>query len=150
MRSWTRWLSTSHTRAAKARKDGKLAPSIIPVVKPDGTEVTYDDGILADMDGNLKTSMEKMASLKILLLVPEDKGGKVTAATASQTTDAAAYVILMDEVYARELGMKPIARLIDFQVAGRDATRMGMGLCLRHSQGSEACRLPLHQGDGCC
>ena len=117
---------TSHTRAAKARKDGKLAPSIIPVVKPDGTEVTYDDGILADMDGNLKTSMEKMASLKTCF-VPEDKGGKVTAATSSQTTDAASYVILMDEVYARELGIKPIARLIEFQVAGCDATRMGMG-----------------------
>ena len=45
---WTRWLWTSHTRAAKARKDGKLAPSIIPVVKEDGTVVTYDDGILAE------------------------------------------------------------------------------------------------------
>ena len=78
---------TSHTRAAKARKDGKLAPSIIPVVKPDGTEVTYDDGILADMDGNLKTSMEKMATLKTCF-IPEDKG---------------------------------------VQVAGCDATRMGMG-----------------------
>ena len=87
---------TSHTRAAQARKNGKLAPSIIPVVKPDGTTVTYDDGILADMDGNLKTSMEKMAGLKTCF-VPEDQGGKVTAATSSQTTDAAAYVILMDE-----------------------------------------------------
>lgn len=117
---------TSHTRAAKARKDGKLAPSIIPVVKPDGTTVTYDDGILADMDGNLKTSMEKMAGLKTCF-IPEDQGGKVTAATSSQTTDAAAYVILMDEDYAKELGIKPIAKLIEFQVAGCDATRMGMG-----------------------
>ncbi len=116
----------SHTRAAKARKNGKLAPSIIPVVKPDGTVVDYDDGILADMDGNLKTSMEKMATLKTCF-VPEEEGGKVTAASSSQTTDAAAYVILMDEDYAKELGIKPIAKLIDFQVAGCDATRMGMG-----------------------
>jgi len=129
---------TSHTRAAIARKNGKLAPSIIPVVKPDGTEVTYDDGILADLDGNLKTSMEKMAGLKTCF-VPEDQGGKVTAASSSQTTDAAAYVILMDEDYAKELGIKPIAKLIDFQVAGCDATRMGMGpvyavpKCLKHA-----------------
>ena len=129
---------TSHTRAAKARKDGKLAPSIIPVVKPDGTTVTYDDGILAEMDGTLKTSMEKMASLKTCF-VPEDQGGKVTAASSSQTTDAAAYVILMDEDYAKELGIKPIAKLVDFQVAGCDATRMGMGpvyaipKCLKHA-----------------
>ena len=129
---------TSHTRAAIARKNGKLAPSIIPVVKPDGTEVTYDDGILADLDGNLKTSMEKMAGLKTCFL-REEEGGKVTAASSSQTTDAAAYVILMDEDYAKELGIKPIAKLIDFQVAGCDATRMGMGpvyavpKCLKHA-----------------
>ena len=129
---------TSHTRAAIARKNGKLAPSIIPVVKPDGTEVTYDDGILAEMDGTLKTSMEKMANLKTAF-IPAEEGGKVTAASSSQTTDAAAYVILMDEDYAKEKGIKPIARLIDFQVAGCDATRMGMGpvyavpKCLKHA-----------------
>ena len=116
----------SHTRAAAARLAGKLAPSIIPVVKPDGTVVDTDDGILANADGTLKTSMEKMASLKTCF-VPEDQGGKVTAASSSQTTDAAAYVMLMDEDYAKELGIKPIAKLVDFQVAGCDATRMGMG-----------------------
>ncbi len=117
---------TSHTRAAIARKNGKLAPSIIPVVKDDGTVITYDDGILAEMDGTLKTSMEKMAKLKTSF-VPEEEGGKVTAASSSQTTDAASYVILMDEDYAKELGIRPIAKLIEFQVAGCDATRMGMG-----------------------
>lgn len=129
---------TSHTRAAKARKAGKLAPSIIPYTKPDGTTVTEDDGILADAEGNLKTSMEKMASLKTCF-IPEDKGGKVTAASSSQTTDAASYVILMDSDYAKELGIRAIARLVDFQVAGCDATRMGMGpvyavpKCLKHA-----------------
>ena len=46
----------SHTRAAQARKNGKLAPSIIPYTKEDGTVVDYDDGILAELDGTLKTS----------------------------------------------------------------------------------------------
>jgi len=116
----------SHTRAAQARKNGKLAPSIIPVTKPDGTVVDYDDGILAEMDGTLKTSMEKMAGLKTCFVAAED-GGKVTAASSSQTTDAAAYVMIMDSDYAAEHGIKPIAKMIAFQVAGCDATRMGMG-----------------------
>jgi acetyl-CoA acyltransferase len=116
----------SHTRAAQARLHGKLAPSIIPYTKEDGTVVDHDDGILAEMDGTLKTSMEKMASLKTCFVAAED-GGKVTAATSSQTTDAAAYVMVMDSDYAAEHGIKPIAKMIAFQVAGCDATRMGMG-----------------------
>ena len=113
----------SHTKAAAARLNGKLAPSIIPYVKEDGTVVSYDDGIQANLDGTLKTSMEKMAGMKPCFR----ENGKVTAATSSQTTDAAAYVILMDEDYARSLGIRPIAKLIAFQVAGCDATEMGMG-----------------------
>ncbi len=116
----------SHTRAAAARLAGKLAPSIIPYVKEDGTVINVDDGILANPDGSLKTSMEKMAGLKTCF-VPEDQGGKVTAASSSQTTDAAAYVMIMDSDYAAEHGIKPIAKMIAFQVAGCDATRMGMG-----------------------
>ena len=116
----------SHTRAAQARLHGKLAPSIIPYTKEDGTVVDYDDVILAEMDGTLKTSMEKMAGLKTCFVAAED-GGKVTAATSSQTTDAAAYVMIMDSDYAAEHGIKPIAKMIAFQVAGCDATRMGMG-----------------------
>ena len=75
------------------------------------------------MDGNLKTSMEKMASMKPCFR----ENGTVTAATSSQTTDAAAYVVLMDRAFAEELGIKPIARLLGFAVAGCDATVMGIG-----------------------
>ena len=113
----------SHTKAAAARKAGKLAPCIIPVVKDDGTVISEDDGILADADGNLKTSLEKMASMKPCFR----ENGKVTAATSSQTTDAAAYVIVMEESKAKELGIKPIAKFVGFAVAGCDATEMGMG-----------------------
>ena len=127
----------SHTRAAQARLHGKLAPSIIPYTKEDGTVVDYDDGILAEMDGTLKTSMEKMVNLKTCFVAAED-GGKVTAATSSQTTDAAAYVMIMDD-YAAEHGIKPIAKMIAFQVVlRRHPHGHGSGLC--HSQGSEAGR----------
>ena len=113
----------SHTLAARARKAGKLNKCIIPIVDQDGNLVEYDDGILADLDGNLKTGMEKMAGMKPCFR----ENGTVTAATSSQTTDAAAYVVLMDAELAAELGIRPIARLKGFAVAGCDATVMGLG-----------------------
>ena len=113
----------SHTKAAKARKDGKLAPCIIPIVNEKGETVDYDDGILADLDGNLKTSMEKMSGLRTCFR----ENGTVTAASSSQTTDAAAYVVVMEKETAEALGIKPIAKLVGFAVAGCDATLMGLG-----------------------
>ena len=113
----------SHTLAAKARREGKLNKCIIPITDQDGHLVEYDDGILADMDGNLKTSMEKMAGMKPCFR----ENGTVTAATSSQTTDAAAYVVLMDAEFAKELGIRPIARLKGFAVAGCEAVVMGLG-----------------------
>ncbi len=125
----------SHRKAAIARRDGKLAPSIIPITltNSDGTPVLddngnqividYDDGILAEMDGTLKTSMEKMAGMK-----PAFKpDGLVTAATSSQTNDCCALVVLMSAEKAASLGVEPIARLKSFAVAGCDATLMGLG-----------------------
>lgn len=137
----------SHTKAAKARKDGKLAPSIVPVTvtKPDGTTVTVteDEGILADAEGNLKTSMEKMASLKTCFR--ED--GKVTAATSSQTTDAAAFVVLMGADKAAELGIKPIAKFRGFAVAGCDATLMGTGPIYAVPKCLDKCGMTIDQMD---
>ncbi len=112
----------SHAKAAKAKADGKLAPSIIPVtvVGEDGTEqvVTEDEGIRPG------TSLESLASLKPCFL-PET--GTVTAATSSQTSDAAAFVVLMEAEKAKALGIRPIAKLRAFAVAGCDATMMGLG-----------------------
>lgn len=112
----------SHQKAAKAQKEGKLAPSIIPVtvIDADGNEkvVTEDEGIRPN------TNMESLAQLKPCF-IPET--GTVTAATSSQTSDAAAFVVLMEAEKAKELGIKPIAKLKSFAVAGCDATMMGLG-----------------------
>ncbi len=112
----------SHRKAAKAQAEGKLSPSIIPVTVtgPDGNPktVTRDEGIRPD------TSMEKLAALKPCFL-PE--GGTVTAATSSQTSDAAAFAILMSAEKAAELGIKPVAKMTSFAVAGCDSTMMGLG-----------------------
>lgn len=114
----------SHTRAAAARKNGKFKNTIIPIVNADGVLISEDDGILADADGNLKTSMEKMAGMKPCFR-PEGEG-IVTAATSSQTT-AAAYVVVMSDEMAEELGLTPIARFVGFAVTGCDGTLMGLG-----------------------
>lgn len=112
----------SHAKAAKAQAEGKLAPSIIPVtvIDAEGNEkvVTEDEGIRPG------TSMETLAALKPCF-IPET--GTVTAATSSQTSDAAAFVVLMEEEKAKSLGIKPIAKLKSFAVAGCDATMMGLG-----------------------
>ena len=59
--------------------------------------------------------------------IPAEEGGTVTAATSSQTSDAAAFVVLMAADKAKELGIKPIAKMVSFAVAGCDATMMGLG-----------------------
>lgn len=112
----------SHAKAAKAQAEGKLNSSIIPVkVKNlNGEEliVSRDEGIRPG------TTAEKLAELKPCF-IPET--GKVTAATSSQTSDAAAFVILMEAQKANDLGIKPIAKLKSFAVAGCDSTMMGLG-----------------------
>ena len=67
--------------------------------------------------------MEKMGSMKPCFRAE----GTVTAATSSQTTDAAAFVVVMAAGMAEELGLKPIARLKGFAVAGCEAVVMGLG-----------------------
>ncbi len=111
----------SHAKADDAQKGGKLAPSIIPVQakNADGSDFVMkeDDGIRAG------TSMESLAGLKPCFR----ENGLVTAATSSQTTDAAAFVVVMSSEKAAELGIRPIAKFVRFEVAGCDATIMGIG-----------------------
>ena len=54
-------------------------------------------------------------------------GGTVTAATSSQTSDGAAFVLVMSESMIKELGLKPIARLISYAVVGLEPRYMGVG-----------------------
>ncbi len=114
----------SNAKAAKAQAEGKLAPSIIPVtvIGPDGNEITVteDEGIRPG------TTLESLATLKPCF-IPAENGGSVTAATSSQTSDGCAFVVLMEKSKAEELGIKPIAKMASFAVAGCDGTRMGLG-----------------------
>lgn len=111
----------SHKKAAKAREAGCFAPSIIPVTveNENGTSriVDQDEGIRPD------SNLESLAKLKPCFR--ED--GVVTAATSSQTSDGAAFTVLMSAEKAKALGIRPVARLVDFAAAGCDAAYMGLG-----------------------
>lgn len=111
----------SHRKAAAAQEAGYLNQSIIPIKGYDkeGNEV------IAELDQGIRpgSSMESLAALKPCFR----DDGLVTAATSSQTDDAAAFVVLMTREKAKDLGLKPIAKLIGFATAGCDASRMGLG-----------------------
>ena len=111
----------SHRRAAKAQAEGYFDDQIIPITGPgpDGKDVviTKDEGIRPGCD------IESLSQLKPCFL--ED--GLVTAATSSQRTDGAGFVVLMSEEKAKELGVKPLARFVAFATGGVPAEVMGVG-----------------------
>jgi len=110
----------SHMRAAAAQDTGIFDSEIIPV---EGNDLEGNQMVFAKDQGIRKSSMEKLAQLKTIF--KED--GKVTAAQSSQTSDGAAFVVLMAKEKAEELGIKPIAKYIGFAVAGVDPSIMGIG-----------------------
>lgn len=111
----------SHRKAAVAQEAGKFDEEIIPL---DGVD---DDGnpIIFDKDQGIRrnVTMESLSQLKTVF--KED--GVVTAGSSSQTSDGAAFVVLMSKEKVEELGIKPIAKFIGFQVAGCDPSLMGLG-----------------------
>lgn len=119
----------SHRKSAKARAEGKLAPSIIPILVTDsaGNPILDENGneIIVSEDEGIRpgTTMESLAALKPCF--KED--GRVTAGTSSQTNDCAAFVVVMGREKAEILGIKPLAKIKSFAVAGCDAARMGLG-----------------------
>jgi acetyl-CoA acyltransferase len=110
----------SHARAHIAQQRGILNQSIIPVELSQGTQtkiITLDEGIRPD------TSVEQMSKLKPCF----KDDGVVTAATSSQTSDAAAFVVMMSGKKAKQLGLRPLARFVSYKTAGCAADRMGLG-----------------------
>lgn len=111
----------SHRRAARATEERRFESQIVPVkvTLEDGTEelVTRDEGIRWD------TSLEKLGSLQ-----PAFKpDGVVTAGNSSQISDGAAALLIMSEEKASQLGLQPMARFIQFSLAGVDPVTMLTG-----------------------
>lgn len=113
----------SQQNAAAAQNDGRFADEIVPVnVKGrNGTQqVTVDEHPRAD------TTMEMLAGLRPVRL-KEDPESTVTAGNASGQNDGASACIVTTPEKAAALGLKPLARLVNWAVAGVEPERMGIG-----------------------
>jgi acetyl-CoA C-acetyltransferase len=111
------WAAISQQRAVAARDSGHFDPEIVAVTLEDGTQVTRDDGPRPG------TTVEKLAELKPAFR-PD---GTVTAGNACPLNDGAAAVVVMSEERAKELGLKPRARIIASSVAAIRPEIMGLG-----------------------
>ena len=119
----------SHQKAIAAIKNGHLMDAIVPItvketyldenLKQKSREfiVDTDEGPRAD------TTLDKLAKLKPVFAV----GGSVTAGNSSQTSDGAAFVLVVSERMLKKLNVQPIARLVSYGVAGVPPRIMGIG-----------------------
>ena len=112
---------TSQMRAATAIKEGKFKSEIMPFEIPQ----RRGEPKIIDTDEHPKpgTTLEKLAKLKPVF----KKGGTVTAGNASGMNDGSAGVLLMSFAMARELGVKPLAKIVSHAVAGVHPDIMGYG-----------------------
>src|SRR3954471_8318935 len=117
------WAYKSHMGAIKATEDGRLAEEIFTIEVPmrDGTMRKFD----TDEHPRRETSMEKLASLKVLH--PEIEGFGVTAGNSSGLNDGGAALVLVDGDYADANGLKPLARIISWASAAIPPRDTGMG-----------------------
>ena len=119
----------SNRRAYEAIKAGKFKDEIIPIKafryakSKSGKKIR--EQVVFDMDDGVRwpTTMEDLGRLKS----PFKQGGSVTAGNSSQMTDGAAFTLLMSEQKAKASGLKPMAKLTHFAVAGCKPEEMGIG-----------------------
>lgn len=119
----------SHTKAMQAIKNGYFKGGILPVnveqvyVDEKGKRKTKTYVVDTDEGVREDTTLEALAKLKPAFA----QGGCVTAGNSSQTSDGAAFVIVMSERMVNELGLKPIGRLVNCASAGVHPRIMGIG-----------------------
>ena len=113
-----RFAMQSHNKAEKAQKNGVFAEELIATPNEKGKILEFDEGIRA------KQNMKDLAKLKPFF---DRKNGTVTAGNSSQLTDGAAACILMSEEKAKSLGITPLGYIADFNYAGCEPQRMGLG-----------------------
>lgn len=119
----------SHMKAAAAWKEGKFKDEVVPIT----VKETYVDEnmkkktreFIVDKDEGIRndTTVEGLSKLKPVFAA----GGTVTAGNSSQTSDGAAFVVVMSERMVKQLNVKPIARMVSYAAAGVDPRIMGIG-----------------------
>ena len=119
----------SHKKALAAIEQGHFKSGILPInveeIYLDAKGKKQKRNYIMDTDEGPRadTSIEALAKLKPAFAV----GGVVTAGNSSQTSDGAAFVIVMGEKMMNELGLKPIGRVVNCAVAGVHPRIMGIG-----------------------
>jgi acetyl-CoA acetyltransferase family protein len=106
----------SQSYAARATSEGRFQNEIIPTLDVEGKLMTTDEGIR-------ESTLEKLATLKPAYRSVEE-GGKVTAGNSSQITDGATAILIMSEERAKQLGLKPRARFVNFALAAENPRYM--------------------------
>jgi acetyl-CoA acyltransferase len=121
---------SSHRKAIAAQAAGKFNDELVPIKVTSsipgtkaGKPVTSESEFTADEGPRADTTAEALSALKPVFHAK----GTVTAGNSSQTSDGAAAAVLMDAARAQELGIKPLARLVAYAVAGCLPEEMGMG-----------------------
>lgn len=119
----------SHDKALAALAEGKFKDEIVPItvketyVNADGKKAEREYVVDTDEGPRAGTSLEGLARLKPAFKM----GGVVTAGNSSQTSDGAAFVMVMSEAMVKELNLEPVARMVTYTAAGVDPRIMGIG-----------------------
>ena len=119
----------SHQKAVKAIQTGKFKNEIVPITVHenylDENEKKKTRSFIVDTDEGPRadTSIEALSKLKPVF----DAKGSVTAGNSSQTSDGAAFVMVVSEKFMKENNLTPIARMVSFASAGVPPRIMGIG-----------------------
>jgi len=118
----------SHQKALNAIKEGKFKDQIVPITVKEtyveeGKKKTREYIVDTDEGPRADTSVEALSKLRPVFAT----NGTVTAGNSSQTSDGAAFVLVMSEKLVNELGLKPIARMVSYAAAGVEPNIMGIG-----------------------
>jgi len=119
----------SHQKALRAQVEGKFDNQIVPItveqtfINENGKKETKSYVVSKDEGPRADTNIEALSKLKPVFAAD----GSVTAGNSSQMSDGAAFVLIMSEEMVKELGVTPIARLVNFASAGVEPRIMGIG-----------------------
>ena len=120
----------SHQKAAHAIDQGYFEDEIVPITVEDvyvkdGKKVSSNHTVSVDEGVRRDTTIEGLSKLRAVF----KQGGIITAGNASQTSDGAAFTLVMSEEKVKELGLEPQARMAACSVGGVHPLYMGIGPC---------------------
>ena len=139
----------SHQKALAAINGGIFKSGIAPItveetyINQAGKKAVKTYVVDTDEGARADTNAEALAKLKPAFAA----NGSVTAGNSSQTSDGAAFVVVMSETMVRELNLQPIARLVNYAVAGVDPRVMGIGPVAAIPKVLQQAQLSLNQID---